>query len=113
MLARSVTVQRGTEACMTSHRNVLFISYAREDRGLCQQLATHLGRRAQLLGYEVWWDQAMRSGEAWLPQIAEKVKQTGACILLASLEAMTSPFIWEHEIDPLLEAGVPVSPLYT
>lgn len=93
-------------------RNILFISYAHQDREICLRLAAHLSRRASLLGYEVWWDRAIQAGRTWRPQLAEKIELAGACILLASLEAMKSTFIWEKEIGPFIEADVPVSPLY-
>lgn len=97
---------------MSADRNVLFMSYSHLDADMCRQLEAHLRRKASSLGYEVWWDTAVRPGREWRPQIGEMVSRAGACILLASVHSMESPFIWEQEVKPMLAPGVPVAPLY-
>lgn len=92
-------------------RNVLFVSYARKDHNACSQIIPYLSRWATRLGYEVWWDEFQRPGKPWNDQINAQLVRTGAGIVLVSIDALDSDFIWEREIQPLLEADVPVSPL--
>jgi WD40 repeat protein len=92
-------------------RNVLFVSYAREDRDTCSQVVPFLSHWANRLGYEVWWDRFQRPGRPWNEQINAQLARTGAAIVLVSIDALDSGFIWEREIKPLLKAGVPVAPL--
>jgi len=92
-------------------RKVLFIAYASEDRDTCRQVVAFLSIPAKRLGYEVWWDQFQQLGEPWSEQADAQLSRTGAAIVLVSIDALHSEFIWEKEVGPLLREGVPVAPL--
>jgi len=92
-------------------KNVLFVSYASEDHNTCSQIVPYLSHWANRLGYEVWWDQFQRPGRPWNDQIGARLARAKAAIVLVSIDALNSNFIWEREIQPLLESGVPVAPL--
>jgi len=99
------------EGTIEDKRRVLFLSYAHEDRDLCGRVAKHVTRRAEHLGYRVWWDEALKPGHRWKQQIDLELDRAGAAIVLVSQDALDSDFVLPEEISYLQERDVPVAPL--
>ncbi|MEZ5259319.1 MAG: toll/interleukin-1 receptor domain-containing protein [Ilumatobacteraceae bacterium] len=60
---------------------MLFISYSHVDATMCTKgIANHLKRRAEKLGYRVWWDEHLQPGRPWSTQLEQQLNQTGAAI---------------------------------
>ena len=89
---------------MTDPTPVVFISYAREDRNLCERLAGVLALTLGRRGYDVWWDQALVAG-AWQAQIEAALDRSVAGILLVSEHSLASHHIRVHELPTMLEHG--------
>jgi tetratricopeptide (TPR) repeat protein len=67
----------------------LFLSYAREDRDMAQQLAHALGEE----GFSVWWDREIRGGSDFTEEIAAKLHAARRVIVLWSPTAVASSFV--------------------
>jgi hypothetical protein len=74
---------------------VIFLSYARADAPLVDQLYEHLTKGAQ----EVWLDRRrLRTGESWLASIAAAIDRADRVIVVASQYSARSTHVrWEHE----------------
>jgi tetratricopeptide (TPR) repeat protein len=67
----------------------LFLSYAREDRDMAQQLAHALGEE----GFSVWWDREIRGGSDFTEEIAANLHAARRVIVLWSSTAVASSFV--------------------
>lgn len=67
----------------------LFLSYAREDRAMAQQLAHALGEE----GFSVWWDRDIHGGSDFTEEIAANLHAARRVIVLWSPKAVTSSFV--------------------
>ena len=67
----------------------LFLSYAREDRDMAQQLAHALGEE----GFSVWWDREIRGGSDFTEEIAANLHAARQVIVLWSTTAVASSFV--------------------
>jgi tetratricopeptide (TPR) repeat protein len=88
----------------------LFLSYAREDRAMAQQLAHALGAE----GFTVWWDREIRGGHDFTKEIAANLQAARRVIVLWSPTAVESGFVRDEsarardtgKLLPLRIAGV-------
>ncbi len=67
----------------------VFISYAREDRPVAQQLAQLLERN----GYDVWWDRELVAGNQFADVIESKLDAAGAVVVLWSATSRKSYWV--------------------
>ncbi len=73
-------------------RPQVFISYARPDRAVVEQLAEHLSRT----GYSPWWDDEVRAGEHFEARIIAALDAACAVIVLWSADSVASAWVkWE------------------
>ncbi len=64
----------------------IFLSYSREDQATARRFAEGFERA----GFSVWWDQTLRSGEAY-DQVTEKaLKGAKAVVVLGSKRSVDS-----------------------
>lgn len=70
----------------------VFISYKREDRAAAQRLAAAL----EQLGFEIWWDFDLLSGERYRKVIRTVIDQCKAAIVLWSERAIESDFVMDE-----------------
>lgn len=67
----------------------VFISYSREDQPTARLYAEALTRE----GFNVWWDQALRSGEAFDQVIEDAIKSAKAVVVLWSESSCSSRWV--------------------
>ena len=67
----------------------IFISYSRHDRATARRFAEGL----EAEGYSVWWDDALRSGEAFDTRIEEALRAANAVIVLWSKQSASSRWV--------------------
>jgi len=70
----------------------VFISYKREDRRIAERLSIAL----EQLGFEVWWDFDLLSGERYRKVIRTVIDQCKAAIVLWSERAVESDFVTDE-----------------
>jgi adenylate cyclase len=67
----------------------VFISYAREDAESARRFATAF----QAAGFSVWWDDALRSGEAFDESIERALREAKAVVVLWSTSSVVSRWV--------------------
>ena len=67
----------------------IFISYSREDR----RIARHFAERFAEEGFDVWWDDALHSGETFDEVIENALKAAKAVVVLWSPRSVTSRWV--------------------
>ncbi|HVY84372.1 MAG TPA: toll/interleukin-1 receptor domain-containing protein [Caulobacterales bacterium] len=70
----------------------IFISYKREDRQSAERLASALHQ----LGFDVWWDFELLSGDRYRNVIRAVIDQCRAAIVLWSAKAVESDFVMDE-----------------
>lgn len=73
----------------------VFISYAREDRDLAQQLVTALERG----GLRVWWDTEIPTGQTFSDVIDQAISKAACVIVLWSRNSVTSNWVLEEAAE--------------
>jgi hypothetical protein len=81
----------------------VFLSYSHKDEAWKDRLVTHLGvlQREGLL--DPWDDRRIGAGANWHEEIQQAIERASVAILLISADFLTSKFILEQEVPPLLE----------
>lgn len=79
---------------------LIFICYCREDGEWLHRL--HPFIKIALGEVELFTDQDIEPGERWETRIREQIERADIAILLLSIDALTSDFIWRVEI-PLFQ----------
>ena len=74
-----------------------FISYAKDDHGMCQAFARHLGSSGDHGGAKFWWDDSLRGGHDWERKITDAIEHAEVFVLLVSSAFLASVFIRETE----------------
>ena len=83
----------------------IFLSYSREDDATATRFAQELER----LGFSVWWDQALRSGEAYDEVTERALREAKAVVVLWSRHSVHSRWVRsEATIADRLHTMVPV-----
>ena len=82
---------------------IIFISYSHKDEAWKDRLVRHLGvlQREGLL--DTWDDRQIGAGANWYKAIQQAIERARVTILLISADFLTSKFILEQEVPPLLE----------
>lgn len=70
----------------------IFVSYKREDRAAAERLAQSL----EQLGFDVWWDFELISGDQYRNVIRAVIDQCSAAIVLWSKRAIESDFVMDE-----------------
>ncbi len=70
----------------------VFISYKREDRRFAERLSIAL----EQLGFEVWWDFDLLSGEPYRKVIREVINKSSAALVLWSERSVESDFVLDE-----------------
>lgn len=70
----------------------IFISYKREDRPVAERLSIAL----EQLGFDVWWDFDLLSGEPYRKVIRAVIDQCKAAVVLWSVRAIESDFVMDE-----------------
>lgn len=81
-------------------RDQVFISYAREDSKLMEELTVHL----KPYKLPKWIDTDIKAGANWEDELRAAVKQTRVAVFLVSPDSLASDFINDEELGPLVAA---------
>jgi hypothetical protein len=85
-------------------RDLVFISYSREDRIWLDRLLIFLKPYTRQ-NLEVWADPYLEVGGKWRREISTALSRTSVGVLLASANFPASDFIYDEELPPLLEGA--------
>lgn len=67
----------------------IFVSYAREDAGVVEELASAL----QTAGHTVWWDRQIKGGRQYSREIEAELNRADKVIVLWSRDSVESPWV--------------------
>jgi hypothetical protein len=77
----------------------VFISYARVDQELHEQLRKHLSPLERLEKITIWHDQEILPGEDWRNQINTHLNEADLILLLVSANFIASNYCWNQEVQ--------------
>ena len=99
----------GLESIKSYFRNRkknIFISYSHEDVEWFLRVRKHLrALENHMPDSNVWEDTRIRAGEKWKDEISKALSETKIAVLLISPDFLSSKFIKESELPPLLKAA--------
>ncbi len=81
----------------------VFISYARKDEALMQELDRHLAPLKRKQWISSWHDGCIMPGEEWEPQIKANLEQAQIILLLISVDFICSDYCYEVELAKAIE----------
>ncbi|MBV9123959.1 MAG: toll/interleukin-1 receptor domain-containing protein, partial [Planctomycetes bacterium] len=76
----------------------VFISYAHEDRLLCEQLKKQLGPLEHSVEITIWQDQEILPGGSWSKEINDHLDEADLILLLVSADFIASEYCWDKEV---------------
>lgn len=78
-----------------------FISYAHDDAKHFESLRRHLKPVERLVSLNFWTDQDLRAGQVWNDKIAAAILEADVFIVLCSVGALASDYIFRHELPAI------------
>jgi hypothetical protein len=78
-----------------------FISYAHDDAKHFTSLQKHLVPIERLVGVSFWTDHDLRAGQVWNDKIAAAIVSADVFIVLCSVGAFASDYIFRHELPAI------------
>lgn len=88
-----------------SVRDQVFISYSHKDDEHLQRLKVHLKPFEREHQIKVWSDKKIKASQKWREEIQNALERTAVAILLLSADFLSSDFIMDNELPPLLDAA--------
>ncbi len=85
-----------------------FIIYSSKDKGLCEELESHLRPLVDLGWLDAWSDKEIQPGEPWDAAIKKRLLETELFLMLVSMDFYNSGYIREEEFKTAiarLESG--------
>lgn len=80
----------------------VFISYAHEDKALCEELEKHLSNLKNLEVVSTWFDRNIIPGSEWEKQIMHHLRTDQIILLLISADFMASRYCYSIEMQEAL-----------
>lgn len=87
------------------HRSGVFISYSNYDRKWLESLRVHLSYLEKEHRFTIWDDSKIRPGSDWRHEIKHAISSARVAVMLVSAHYISSDFIGQEEIPPLLAAA--------
>ena len=111
---KSIVTRAEPLAEATAVRNQVFVSYSHEDKEFLEKLRKHLSL-LERRNIKVWTDKDIAPGMKWRDEISAALAKTKVAVLMISTDFLTSSFIADKELPPLLAAasnhGVKILPV--
>lgn len=76
----------------------VFIAYSREDESFLVDLKDHLQTLIRQQVISVWFDREIKPGDDWDAAIKANLKSADLILLLFSLKALNSDYLWDTEL---------------
>ena len=92
-------------------RQVVFVSYSREDADWLVRFQTMLKPLVRNRRLELWSDTLITTGRRWRPELEDAVARADAALLLVSPDFLASDFVMDHELPEFIKRGVPLAPV--
>lgn len=84
----------------------LFVSYARENRVIVNELVGHLNA----LGHELWVDAALRGGQSWWDEIVQRISECDVFVAIVSTHTLNS-VACQRELEWAIQTNRSVLPV--
>ena len=98
-------------SCEWAARDVVFVSYSRDDAEWMQAFRMMLAPVLSRIGIELWIDTDLRSGDNWNRQIEAAIARSGVALLLISPRFLFSDYIMGCELPALQAQQVRLAPV--
>ena len=98
---RFVYVDSDKTLVAENQQKKLFISYSRKDKIWLEKIVNQL-KTLEHSGFEIWFDEKIRTGEEWGPEIENAIETSQIAICLISTNFLASDFIRTRELPAIL-----------
>ncbi|MBF0141237.1 MAG: toll/interleukin-1 receptor domain-containing protein [Magnetococcales bacterium] len=82
----------------------VFISYSHADAKILKTFLPYATSLENDGTATVWHDGKLKEGQDWESEINQAIRETNVAVLFISQTFLTSAFIWEKELPPLVDA---------
>ena len=84
-----------------------FISYAHDNAQDVYPVVKNLYKS----GWDLWYDEGIKTTQRYLPVIADHVKRCSAFVLMLTPRCLERPFVMNYELEFALRRGIPIVPV--
>ncbi len=102
---KSSTLREAIKAAARPAPKNVFISYSTKDKGICEELMTHLKPPVRQGLVSPWRRVDTPAGADWRKRLNDELLSAQVAVLLVSARYFASEFVNDHELPYLLEAA--------